>query len=182
MRDDGRASRGGQGERRGKGQENLGRTQAAIHFGTVSDGLGLRGLALAASFFGALAVSALVAMIVVNVVRTPTMLSADVSDKEHATKSQFACRPGDLARVSESPGEDDARRRTGRRSRNIVAAAPPNYIAASKPPWPRHARNGPSNRRARAVQPPEIACSAPSPAPTASAQPCRFHRMRSLPC
>src|SRR5690242_14975745 len=86
VRGDGRASRPNRVESEQQARKIWDQLRPQFISEPPQDGLGLRSLALAAAFFGALAVSAVVAMIVVNVVHTPTMLSADSTDREHATK------------------------------------------------------------------------------------------------
>jgi hypothetical protein len=95
-------------------------------------GFGLPGVAMAAGFLGAMVVSAIVALVVVNVVHRPT-ISADVSGEERAAKgSSFAAATlGDLAKVSEAQAKmthtDDQAV-----SPETVLAAPPSNSAAPK--------------------------------------------------
>ena len=99
----------------------------------AQDGLGLRSLALAAAFFGALAVSAVVAMIVVNVVHTPAMLSADSTDREHATKGNSLAVLSDLAKVSESHAKMTRADERAASTESPLASAQPDDSAVLKP-------------------------------------------------
>jgi hypothetical protein len=136
---------------------------------------GLSRLVMVAGFLGAMALSAIAAMVVVNIVPPPTT-SADVTNVEHAPKNEerapkgnsfAAATLGDLARVSEAQAKMTRADET-LPAETLLAAAPPNDIAASKPPGP--TSPPPANAVVEPARP-EIATPAPSPAPTASASP-----------
>jgi TPR repeat protein len=100
------------------------------------DGQGLPSMAMAAGFLGAMAVSATVALVVVNVVHRPT-ISADVASEARAAKgnSFAAATLGDLAKISEAqakmkPADEPVPAET------FQAAAPQSEEAAPRPPAP----------------------------------------------
>jgi hypothetical protein len=136
---------------------------------------GLSRLVMVAGFLGAMALSAIAAMVVVNIVPPPTT-SADVTNVEHAPKNEerapkgnsfAAATLGELARVSEAQAKMTRADEPAVPPETLLAAAPPNDIAAPKPP-------APTNPPAKAiVEPakPEIATPVASPVPTASASP-----------
>ena len=129
------------------------------------DGLGLPSMAMAAGFLGAMAVSAIVALVVVNVVHRPTT-GAEVAGEERAQKgnSFAAATLGDLAKISEAqakmkPADEPVPAET------LLAAVPPSEMAAPKPPAPQ------PPQLAKAEPRPEIAASAQTAAPIATAPP-----------
>jgi hypothetical protein len=136
---------------------------------------GLPRLVMVAGFLGAMALSAIAAMVVVNIVPPPTT-SADVTSEEHVPKNEerapkgnsfAAATLGELARVSEAQAKMTRADEPAVPPETLLAAAPPNDIAAPKPP-------APTNPPAKAiVEPakPEIATPVASPVPTASASP-----------
>jgi len=136
---------------------------------------GLSRLVMVAGFLGAMALSAIAAMVVVNIVPPPTT-SADVTGEERAPKNEerapkgnsfAAATLGNLARVSEAQAKMTRADET-LPAETLLAAAPPNDIAAPKPPGP--TSPPPANA---VVEPatPEIATPAPSAVPAASASP-----------
>jgi hypothetical protein len=137
---------------------------------------GLSRLVMVAGFLGAMALSAIAAMVVVNIVPPPTT-SADVTSEERAPKSEerapkgnsfAAATLGNLARVSEAQAKMTRADETVVPAETLLAAAPPNEIAAPKPPGP--TSPPPANATVEPARP-EIATPAPSPVPTASASP-----------
>lgn len=135
---------------------------------------GLSGLVLVAGLLGAMALSAIAAMVVVNIVPPPTT-SADVTNVEHAPKNEerapkgnsfAAATLGDLARVSEAQAKMTRADET-LPAETLLAAAPPNDIAAPKSPGP---TSPPANAIVEPARP-EIATPIPSPVPAASASP-----------
>lgn len=130
---------------------------------------GLPRLVMVAGFLGAMAVSALAAMIVVNVVHPP-MTDADVITEGRAAKgnSLAALTLKDLARVSEAQATMTHADEPIVPAETLLAAAPTNDVAAPKPPGP----TSPPPANAIVVPDrPEIATPAPSPVPVASASP-----------
>jgi hypothetical protein len=130
---------------------------------------GLPRLVMVAGFLGAMAVSALAAMIAVNVVHPP-MTDADVITEGRAAKgnSLAALTLKDLARVSEAQATMTHADEPVVPAETLLAAAPPNNVAAPKPPGP----TSPLPANAIVVPDrPEIATPAPSPVPAASASP-----------
>ena len=91
------------------------------------------GIAMAAGFFGAMAVSAIVALFVVSAVHRPT-ISADIPGEERAVKgnSLAATTLGDLARVSEAQAKMTPSDEPSEPAEAVSAAAPPSDIAAPK--------------------------------------------------
>jgi hypothetical protein len=128
---------------------------------------GLPRLVMVAVFLGAMAVSAIAALAVVNIVHPPTF-RVDVATDEHATKgnSLAATMLGDLARVSESQAKMTHADEPIVPPETLLAAAPPSDSAASKPPG--STSSPPAN-----VEParPDIAAPAASPVPAAKASP-----------
>ena len=136
---------------------------------------GLPRLVIVAGFLGAMALSAIAAMVVVSIVPPPTT-SADVTGVEHAPKnverapkgnSFAAATLGDLARVSEAQAKMTRADET-LPAETLLAAAPPNDIAAPKPPGP--TSPPPANAVVEPAKP-DIATPAPSAVPTASPSP-----------
>jgi hypothetical protein len=124
-------------------------------------------MAMAAGFLGAMAVSAIIALVVMNVVHHPTV-GADVSSEERAAKghSLAAATLGDLAKVSEAQAKMTRADEPAVLPETPPAAAPPNEIAAPKSP-------AAINSSAANLEPtqPEIVAPAASPAPAANAVP-----------
>jgi hypothetical protein len=166
MRDDGHASRADRVDSEEKARKIWAELKPQFISEPPQDGLGLRGLALAVSFFGALAVSALVAMIVVNVVHVPTMLSADVSDKEPVAKRNSLAVLSDLAKVSESQAKMAHADEPAATTETVVASAQPDDIAVPKPA-------AATSPRTAKVEPAQLETSTPAanPAPAASPAP-----------
>lgn len=129
--------------------------------------LSLLSTAMAAGFLGAMAVSAIVALIVVNVVHRPT-ISTEVAGEERAAKgnSFAAATLGELAKVSEAQAKMTHADEPTVPAETMLAAVPPNETAAPKPP----AATNPSAAKAEPARP-EIATPAANPAPPASAAP-----------
>jgi hypothetical protein len=131
------------------------------------EGWGLHGLTIAAGFVGAMAVSALVAMVVVNVVHFPT-ISADASGEGRAAKgnSVAATTLGDLAKVSEAQAKMTHADEPAVPAETLLASAPPDDIAAAKSP-------SAMNPRTAKVEPaqPQATAPAASPVPTTSPAP-----------
>jgi hypothetical protein len=131
---------------------------------------GLSGLVLVAGLLGAMALSAIAAMVVVNLVPPPaTNADIIIKSEERAPKgnSFAAATLGDLAKVSEAQAKMTRADEPAVPPETLLAAAPPNDIAAPKSP-------GPTSPPANAiVEPgrPEIATPIPSPVPAASASP-----------
>jgi len=139
------------------------------------------GKAMAAGFFGAMAVSAIVALIFVSAFHRPT-ISGDVSGAQRAVKgdSLAATTLGDLARVSEAQAKMTPTDEPSEPAETLSAAAPPNDIAAPNstaaivppPVMPE------SNQLETAKQ--NIAAAPANPVPAASAGPAS-RPTRSLP-
>jgi len=89
------------------------------------------GKAMAAGFFGAMAVSAMVALVVVGITHRPT-IGGDVSIEQRAVKgdSLAATTLGDLARVSDAQAKMTPTDEPSEPAETVLAAAPPNDIAA----------------------------------------------------
>jgi TPR repeat protein len=126
---------------------------------------------MVAGFLGAMALSAIAAMVVVNIVPAPTTSADVIKSEERAPKgnSFAAATLGDLAKVSEAQAKMTRADEQVVPAETLLAAAPPpNDIAAPKPP-------GPTSPPPAIVEParPEIATPlpAPSPVPAASASP-----------
>jgi len=137
------------------------------------DGLGLRSLTIAAAALGVMAVSAIVALAVVNVVHYSTV-NADVSGEERVAKgNSFATATfGDLAKVAEAQAkmthadEPVVPPVPAAPAETLLAAAAPNDLAAPTPP------SGLQTARVEPVRPEVTApAPAPSPAPATSAIP-----------
>jgi TPR repeat protein len=111
-------------------------------------------------------------MVVVNIVPAPTTSADVIKSEERAPKgnSFAAATLGDLAKVSEAQAKMTRADEQVVPAETLLAAAPPNDIAAPKPPGP----TSPPPATA-IVEPakPEIAppVLAPSPVPAASASP-----------
>jgi TPR repeat protein len=124
-------------------------------------------MAMAAGFLGAMAVSVIIALVVMNVVHHRTV-GADVSTEEGAAKghSLAAATLGDLAKVSEAQAKMTRADEPAVLPETPPAAAPPNEIAAPKSP-------AAVNSSAANLEPtpPEIVAPAASPAPAANAVP-----------
>ena len=88
-------------------------------------------MAMAAGFFGAMVVSAIIALVAVNVVRHRTV-SADVSTQERAAKdhSLTAATLSDLAKVSQAQAKMTRADEPTVLPETLPAAAPSNEIAA----------------------------------------------------
>jgi hypothetical protein len=127
---------------------------------------GLPRLVMVAGFLGAMAVSAIAAMVMVNIVHPP-MTNADVTGEERAPKgdSFAAATLGDLGKVSDAQAKMT---HADEPAETLLAPAPPNDIAAPKPPGP--TSPPPANAVVEPARP-EIATPAPSPVPAASASP-----------
>jgi hypothetical protein len=129
--------------------------------------LGLPSMAMAAGFLGAMAVSAIVALVVVNFVHRPTT-STEVAGEERATKgnSFAAATLSELAKVAEAQAKMTHSDEPAVPAETLLAAVPPNETAAPKPPGatiPPAAKGEPGR--------PDIATPAVNPAPTANAAP-----------
>ena len=129
------------------------------------DGLGVASLVMAA--LGAMAVSAMVALVVVNIVHVPTT-GADLAGEERAARGdlQSAATLGDLAKFSAAQAKMTHTDEPTVPAETLLASAPPNDIAAPKYPaavTPQSAKVEPAR--------PEIAAPAPSPVPTVNAVP-----------
>jgi hypothetical protein len=126
----------------------------------------LPGMAMAAGFLGAMVVSAIVALIVVNVVHRPTT-STEVASEERAAKgnSFAAATLGELAKVSEAQAKMTHADEPAVPAETLLPAVPPNETAAPKPPT--------ATIPAAKAEParPEIATPAANPAPSANAAP-----------
>jgi hypothetical protein len=142
------------------------------------DGWGMRGLALAAAFVGALAVSAVVAMIVVNVVHPSGMLSADATDEERVAKGNSLALTtlGDLAKVAEVQAKMIHTDEPAAPTETLLPSAQPDDIAVPKPPAatsPKTATIEPATPKT--IKPetikPDVTTPAASPVPTASSAP-----------
>jgi hypothetical protein len=133
---------------------------------------GLSRLVMVAGFLGAMALSAIAAMVVVNIVPAPTTSADIIKSEERAPKgnSFAAATLGELAKVSEAQAKMTRADEQVVPAETLLAAAPPNDVAAPKPPGP----TSPPPATA-IVEParPEIATPvpAPSPVPAASASP-----------
>lgn len=137
------------------------------------EGFGLPGVAIAAGFLGAMAVSAIVALVVVNVVHRPT-ISADVSTEERAAKgSSFAAATlGDLAKVSEAQAKMTHTDDPAAPAETLLAAVQPANTAEPKSPAaisPQPAKLEPD--RPETAAPATNPVPAPNAAPTATAAP-----------
>lgn len=132
------------------------------------DGLGLRNLVLVASFLAAMAMSAIVALVVVNIAHPPTIISADVKSivksEERVAKGNLLAALGDFARISETQAKMTHADESAIPTENLLASAQPDDIAASKPAAalpPRTAR----------VEPPQREITAPAADPAPAAKP-----------
>jgi len=129
------------------------------------DGLRVASLVMAA--LGAMAVSAMVALVVVNIVHVPTT-GADLAGEERAARgdSQSAATLGDLAKFSAAQAKMTHTDEPAVPAETLLASAPPNDIAAPKYP----AAVTPQSVKVEPARP-EIAAPAPSPVPTVNAVP-----------
>jgi hypothetical protein len=130
---------------------------------------GLRGLTLAAGALGAMAVSALVALAVVNVLHYSTINSDAVGEERAARGSSFtaAATLGDLAKVSEAQAKmthADEPVVPAVPAETLIASAAPNEVAAPRPP---------SSLQTARLEPvrPEVEPPASSTVPATSAAP-----------
>jgi hypothetical protein len=122
------------------------------------------GMAIAAGFLGAIAVSAIVAMVVVNFVHQPS-IGADVTGEERAAKgNSFAAATLGLAKVQEAQAKMTRADEPATPAETLLASAPPNDVATSEPP----AATSPQPAKVEPARP-EIATPAASPAPTPNA-------------
>jgi hypothetical protein len=129
--------------------------------------MGLPSMAIAAGFLGAIALSAIVALVVVNFVHQP-MIGADITGEARAAKgNSFAATTlGGLAKVQEAQAKMTPADEPAARAETLLASAPPNDIATSEPP----AAINPQPAKAEPARP-EIAMPPASAVPTASAPP-----------
>jgi hypothetical protein len=129
------------------------------------DGMGLPSIAMAAGFLSAMAVSAIVALVVVNVVHQPT-ISADVSREERAAKgNSFAATTlGDFTKISEAHAKMKASDEPFP-AEPLPSAAVPSALAAAKSPEPE------PQEFAKIESRPEIAAPSQTAAPIATAAP-----------
>jgi hypothetical protein len=96
--------------------------------------MGLPGMAMAAGLLGAMAVSAIVALVVVNLVHQPT-LSADVPGEEPAAKgNSFAATTLGLAKVPEAAQTRTPADEPAAAAETLLASGAPNDIASPAPP------------------------------------------------
>jgi hypothetical protein len=134
-------------------------------FISLQERAGVPGLVLVAGLMGAMAISAMVATIVVNVVHRPT-ISADLAGEERAAKgdSHAAATLGNLAKFSEAQAK---------MTRTDEPIVPPETLLASAPPNEIAALPAAINPQPAKVEParPEVATPAASPAPAAKAVP-----------
>jgi hypothetical protein len=135
------------------------------------DALGLPSIAMAAGFLGAMAVSAIVALVVVNVVHHST-IRADVSGEERAAKgNSFAATTlGDLAKISEAqakmkPADEPVPGET------LLAGAVPSALAAPKSPEPQPQQLAKVESRPEFAAPAQTVAPAPAAAPVQAAAP-----------
>jgi hypothetical protein len=165
MREDERASRADRVDSEEKARKIWDQLKPQFISTPPQDELGLRNLALAASLVGAMAISAIVALVVVKLVHPPTMLSAEVSDtdRDQAAKASPLAALGALAKVSESHAKMTHADEPAIPSETLLASAHPDDIA---PPKPADAAS-PRTAKVEPVQP-EIAAPAAKPAPAAS--------------
>lgn len=126
---------------------------------------GVSGLVMVAGLTGAMAISAIVATIVVNVFPHPAII-ADLAGEERAAKgdSRAAATLGDLTRFSEAQAKMTRTDEPIVPPETLLASAPPNEIAA--PP----ATISPPPVRVEPARP-EVATPAANPAPVANAVP-----------
>jgi hypothetical protein len=128
---------------------------------------GTRRLVMAAGLLSAMAVSAIAATIVVNIVHLPT-ISTELAGEPRAPKgdSHAAASLGDLAKFSEAQAKMTRPDEPAVPPESLLASAPPNDIAAPKYP-------DPVNPQPAKVEPvrPEIVALAPSPLAAVNAVP-----------
>jgi hypothetical protein len=133
----------------------------------AKDGLGLGGLTIAAAALGAMAVSAIVALAVVNVLHYSTINADALGDERTAKGNSLAAAAfGDLAKVSEAQAKMTHADEPVVPAETLLASVPPNDIAAPKSPStisPQAVRVEPAR--------PEITLPAPPPVPATSAAP-----------
>lgn len=135
--------------------------------------MGLSGMAMTAGLLGAMAVSAIVALVVVNFVHQPT-ISADVAGEERAAKgnSFAAANLGGLAKVQEAQAKMTQADEPAVPAETLLASAPPNDIATPEPPAatsPQPAKAEPA--RAEIATPDASPVPATSPVPSAASEP-----------
>jgi hypothetical protein len=125
------------------------------------DGWGMGGMVLAAGFLGSMAVAAIVALLVVNVVHYPT-INADATGQERAAKgnSLAAATLGDLAKVSEAQAKMTHADEPTVPAETLLASIPPNDTAAPKSPT----AIDPGTAKVEPAQP-DMATPAASPVP-----------------
>jgi len=165
IREDGRSSRADRVDSEEKARKLWAELKPQFISRPPQDGLGLRGLALVAGFLSAMGVSAIVAMVVVKVVHPATMLSADVTDREHAAKGNLLAALGDLAKVSETQAKMTHADEPAALTETLLASAQPDDIAV-----PKAAAASPANAKVEPAQP-EMTAPAAKPAPAASPAP-----------
>lgn len=163
MREDGRASRADRVDSEEKARKIWAELRPQFISAPPQDGLGLRSLALAAAFVCAMAVSAIVAMVVVSVVHPPAMLSADIKNEERVPKGNLLAALGDLAKVSETQAKMTHADEPAAPTENLLASAQPDEIAAPKPA----AAASPLTAKVEPAQP-ETTAPAANPAPATS--------------
>jgi hypothetical protein len=128
--------------------------------------MGLPSMAMTAAFLGAMAVSAIVALVVVNFVHQPT-IRADVAGEERGTKgNSFAAATLGLAKVQEAQAKMTPADEPAVPAETVLASVPPNNVVPSESP----AATNPQPAKAEPARP-EIATPAASPVPAASAVP-----------
>jgi hypothetical protein len=126
-------------------------------------GMGLPSLAMTAAFLGAMAVSAIAALVVVNFVHQPT-IRADVAGEERGAKgNSFAAATLSLAKVQEAQAKMAPADEPAVPAETLLAAVPPHDVATSEPP----AATNPQPAKVEPVRP-EIATPATSPVQAAS--------------
>jgi hypothetical protein len=128
--------------------------------------VGLSGMVMAAGLLGAMAVSAIVALVVVNLLQPPT-LGADVTGEERGAKgNSFASATLGLAKVQEAQARMTPSDEPAAPAETLLASTAPNDVASPEPP----AAASPQPAKAEPAQP-EMATPAASPVPAATAAP-----------
>jgi len=131
--------------------------------------MGLHTMATAAAFLGAMALSAVVALLVVNFVQQPRIrISGDVAGEERGAKrnSFAAATLGLVAKVQEAQAKMTPADEPAVPAETVLASVPPHDVAPSEPP----AVTNPQPAKAEPARP-EIATPAASPVPAASPAP-----------
>jgi len=131
--------------------------------------MGLHTMATAAAFLGAMALSAVVALLVVNFVQQPRIrISGDVAGEERGAKgnSFAAATLGLVAKVQEAQAKMTPADEPAVPAETVLASVPPHDVAPSEPP----AATNPQPAKAEPARP-EIATPAASPVPAASPAP-----------